>query len=105
MTPLAIEAWQLQGDGDLSRYLVLDLREAEAFRRGRLPDAASLPYGRFQAEALAYCAGRAPVLVVCAGGARSAEMAVWLRGRGVDAVYLVGGMAGWTGPLASGVNS
>jgi rhodanese-related sulfurtransferase len=105
LNPLAVEAWQLQGDGALERYLVVDLREPEAHRRAHLPGATCLPYGRFQAEALGVCAERGPVLVVCAGGARSAEMAVWLRGQGVAAAYLVGGMAGWTGALDSGVKS
>ena len=103
--PLAVEAWELQGGDALDRYLVVDLREADAFARAHLPGAICLPYARFQAEAPATCAGRARVLVLCAGGARSAEMAVWLRGHGFRAVYLVGGMAGWTGALASGVSS
>ena len=42
---------------------------------------------------------RGLVLVVDPGGARAAEMAVWLRRHGIDASYLVGGYAQWTGPL------
>ena len=34
---------------------------------------------------------RGHVLVVDPGGARAAEMAVWLRRHGIDASYLVGG--------------
>lgn len=39
------------------------------------------------------------VLVVDPAGARAAEMATWLRARGVEAGYLEGGYAAWTGPL------
>jgi rhodanese-related sulfurtransferase len=98
---LAIEAWELTAVEPPPR--ILDLREPPLFARAHLPGARNLPYGRFQAEALPACGpGAAPVVVVCAGGARSAEMAVWLRARGVAARYLVGGMAAWTGPLAQG---
>ena len=36
------------------------------------------------------------------GGARAAEMAVWLRRHGIDASYLVGGYSQWTGSLDRG---
>jgi rhodanese-related sulfurtransferase len=39
------------------------------------------------------------VLLVDEGGARAAEMAVWLRARGVNARYLVGGMSTWRGAV------
>ena len=39
------------------------------------------------------------MLVIDPGGARAAEMAVWLRRHDIQASYLVGGYAQWTGPL------
>ena len=41
----------------------------------------------------------ASILLVDEGGARAAEMAVWLSARGRQAHYLVGGLAAWRGPL------
>jgi len=43
--------------------------------------------------------GSTLILLVDEGGARAAEMAVWLRARGQPACYLVGGMSAWRGPL------
>jgi rhodanese-related sulfurtransferase len=42
------------------------------------------------------------VVLLDGGGARAAELALWLRQIGYDAGYLVGGMARWMGDLATG---
>jgi rhodanese-related sulfurtransferase len=102
--PLAVHAWQLEL-GLLRPAWLLDLRPAESFARGHLRGARNLPYEQLQADALALI-GPPPhaddaVLLIDAAGARAAEMAVWLRSRGVPARYLEGGMASWTGPLAA----
>jgi rhodanese-related sulfurtransferase len=81
--PLAVQAWQVVC-GEVSPDTVLDIREPEAFSRAHIPGA--LDPAR-------------TVLVVDPGGARAAEMAVWLRGAGFEAGFLEGGMAGWTGDL------
>jgi len=99
--PFDVPAWALLC-GEVTVDLVLDLREPEAFARGLLVGAQNLPYGRFQAEALAAVPAGARVLVVDPGGARAAELALWLRGNGVSAGFLEGGLAAWTGPLARG---
>jgi len=89
-------------DGEHAPDLVLDMRSAERFRRGHIAGAINLPYERFQSEAEARSAGVGWVLVVDPGGARAAEMAVWLRGRGIQAAFLQGGMSAWVGPLEKG---
>jgi len=96
--PLEVEPWQLEV-GDYAPDLILDLREPEAFSRGHLVGAQNLPYRELQGDPPP-AAGR--VLLVCPAGARAAEMAVWLRRRGVDASSLAGGYAAWTGPLEAG---
>lgn len=96
--PLAVQGWQLQC-GEVQPDCILDLRQPDFFRRGHLPGARNLPYERFQAEALHAVQGARAVLVVDPGGARAAEMATWLRARGVPAAFLEGGLAAWTGAL------
>ncbi len=93
--PFSVFGWQLLC-GELTPQRVLDIRQPDRFARGHLPGAENLPYERLQAEALPLSGS---VLLVDAEGARAAEMATWLRARGVDAGYLEGGMAEWTGPL------
>ena len=58
-----------------------------------------IPYEQLQLRGIDELSARGHVLVVDPGGARAAEMAVWLRRHGVDASYLIGGYAQWTGSL------
>ena len=77
----------------------MDLRGADRFARGHLEGAINLTYNEFQEEAPRRLDPARSVLVVDPAGARAAEMATWLRARGYQAGYLVGGMAAWLGPL------
>ncbi len=98
MIPLAVQAWQVVC-GEVSPDTVLDIREPEAFSRAHIPGAVNIPYGALQARGPTELDPARTVLVVDPGGARAAEMAVWLRGAGFEAGFLEGGMAGWTGDL------
>ena len=98
MAELGVEGWQLQC-GEVVPDCVLDLRTEAQFSRGRLETAQNLPYNRFQAEAEGLTEDGVMILLVDEGGARAAEMVVWLCARGRQAHYLVGGLAGWRGPL------
>jgi rhodanese-related sulfurtransferase len=99
--PFEVPPWAL-ACGEATFDLILDLREPDAFTRGHLAGARNLPYGRFQAEAPGLVPEGATVLVVDPGGARAAELALWLRGRGIPAAFLGGGLSAWTGPLVRG---
>ena len=98
MAELGVEGWQLQC-GEVHPDRVLDLRTEEQFARGRLMNAQNVPYNRFQAEALGLTEANTMILLVDEGGARAAEMAVWLCARDRQAHYLVGGLAAWRGRL------
>ncbi len=100
MLPFSIEGWQIQAEEILPQHIV-DIRPEEGFRRARLEGALSLPYTDCQDRAEATLPRGESVLVVDAGGARAAEMALWLRARGYDAGFLKGGMAAWSGDLES----
>lgn len=98
MDDLELHTWEL-APGMEEPPCIFDLRTAEQFRRGRVPGSVHLSYNQFQAEAPAMATGMEWVLLVDEGGARAAEMAVWLRARGVNARYLVGGMSTWRGAV------
>ena len=98
LTALGLETWELASEIVVPEVIV-DIRTAEQFRRAHLRGAINLTYNDFQLKVLKTIKVTESVLLVDAGGARAAEMAVWLRGNGVEAQYLVGGMAAWRGPL------
>lgn len=99
MIPLAIQPWQIIC-GEVTPEQILDIRQPDLFARAHIPGAVNVPYGEVQDRGPAALALDQTVLVVDPGGARAAEMAVWLRGQGFAAAYLEGGMAAWTGDLA-----
>lgn len=98
MIPLAIEPWQVVC-GEVTPDQVLDIRQPDQYGRAHIPGAINVPYGEVQDRGPAALDAARSVLVVDPGGARAAEMAVWLRGQGFQASYLEGGMAAWTGDL------
>lgn len=98
--PLGVHAWQVLTELPFSQ--VLDLREADRFARGHIPGALLVPYREVQVRAVELVDPAQPVLLVDPGGARAAEMAVFLRGLGLEASYLEGGLACWPGPWESG---
>ena len=96
MVELEVQGWQLEID-EVKVDQIIDLRTSDRFGRGHMPGAINVPYTRFQIDILSLLQQGSVVLVVDAGGARAAEMAVWLRARGFSACYLAGGMVGWMG--------
>ncbi len=77
----------------LDEVVVLDVREADEYEQGALPGAVHIPRGflEFQVEGRLPDKER-PVVVYCAGGARSALAAKTLQDLGYrDVVSLVGG--------------
>ena len=97
-SPIDIAGWQLQC-GEFTPDVVVDLRQPDAFSRARLHGAINIPYEQLQARGPAELEPGQQILLVDPGGARAAEMAVWLRRHGLAAHYLVGGYANWTGEL------
>ena len=72
------------------RMLLLDVREADEAERRRIPGAEMLPVGRIDAGEGP--GSDVPVVVYCEQDPRSRRAVAALRARGVDAVYLVGGI-------------
>lgn len=78
-------------------FVLLDVRSPEAFARGHVDGAVSLPLPAISAEALAACPADALLVTYCAGphcnGADKAALRVARLGRRVK--KMLGGVTGW----------
>lgn len=84
--------------------VVLDVRQLDEFLEVHVPDALFIPMAEVPARA-AEVPSDQTVYVICHSGGRSAKVAQWLRGQGVDAVNVAGGTLAWVEaghPTASG---
>ena len=72
---------------------VLDVREPEEWAAGHVEGALHIPLGLLPERAHEVPGGR--VLVVCKGGGRSAQAAMWLGQQGHETINLDGGMLEW----------
>ncbi len=81
----------------LGEFTVIDVRSPVEYATGHLPGAHNVPLDRLDeaVEALKTAAAHAPLLVVCASGARSAKGCAQLAGRGIEAATLEGGTNSW----------
>lgn len=98
-TPSAALAPPPEVDEPGQGAVILDVREADEVAAGMLPGARHLPLASLFGDldtASAELAG-SDVVVVCQVGARARRAAQALRGAGVDAVVLRGGMDGYRG--------
>lgn len=79
-------------------FVLVDVREPGEREVVTIPGAVPLPLAQVRADngdAIAKLADGIPALVYCKSGARSAEAVRLLRGRGVDAVDVSGGVLAW----------
>ncbi|MER5731442.1 rhodanese-like domain-containing protein [Streptomyces sp. NPDC002138] len=81
----------------LDELTVIDVRTPGEYAAGHLPGAHNIPLDRLSRAlpALSAAAGRRELLVVCAGGVRSAGAVGTLAGHGIAAATLTGGTAAW----------
>jgi rhodanese-related sulfurtransferase len=82
------------GSGPGSEPVVVDVREPEEYAQGHLPGAEPMPLMTVP-QRLHDLPTDKPIYLVCAVGARSAQAAMYLAARGVDAVNVDGGTAEW----------
>ncbi|MGH4017214.1 MAG: rhodanese-like domain-containing protein [Pseudonocardiaceae bacterium] len=77
--------------------VLLDVREDDEWVAGHAPDAVHVPMGQVpqRLEEIAAAFPDPPVPVVCRSGMRSAKVAAYLSGIGLDAVNIDGGMQSW----------
>jgi len=86
-----------QADQEQSRATFLDVREADEFDQGTIPGSVFIPRGFLELQVEGKIPDKStPVIVYCAGGARSAFAARDLAGLGyTDVVSMSGGFNQW----------
>lgn len=89
----ADEARELIGRGEVR---VVDIRPEDEFAAERMTNAVRADPDGVRAALEERDTGREAVLVVCADGARSAEVADELRSDGIEATSIDGGLGAWT---------
>jgi rhodanese-related sulfurtransferase len=75
--------------------LFVDVRETEEYEAGHVEGSVHLPIGEIRAR-WQELLGHEPVVVVCQIGQRSGLVADFLRGQGLDAHNLEGGLEAWS---------
>lgn len=81
------EEWVAESDG-----ILLDVREPKEWKLGTLPRALLIPMSELQAR-IEEIPKNKPILCICRSGARSQQVAAYLKFNGYEAVSnMVGGM-------------
>ena len=73
---------------------ILDVREDDEWAAGHIAGSTHLPMSEIVMR-VGEVPATDPLLVVCRVGARSEQVAAWLRGQGRDAHNLAGGLVSW----------
>jgi rhodanese-related sulfurtransferase len=79
---------------DETGAFLLDVREDVEWQSGHAPEAVHIPMYDVP-QRLAELPTDATIAVICHVGARSAQVAHWLRAQGYDAHNVDGGMEAW----------
>lgn len=83
--------------------LLLDVRTAEEYAAGHIPDSVLLPYDQLKARADELPADKTtPIIVYCRSGNRSAVAAGTLAGLGYTEIYDLGGIQDWPYDIVKG---
>jgi rhodanese-related sulfurtransferase len=76
--------------------LLLDVREPWEYQTASLPNSLLMPMGEVTSRAHTELDPDAPIVVICHHGARSLNVAIWLRDQGfTNAQSLAGGIDAW----------
>jgi rhodanese-related sulfurtransferase len=93
ITPEAFAQQRQQSD----KPLLLDVREPWEFQTASLPNSLLMPMGEVASRAHTELDPDAPIVVMCHHGARSLNVAMWLRDQGFpNAQSLAGGIDAWS---------
>jgi rhodanese-related sulfurtransferase len=77
--------------------LLLDVREPWEFQTASLPNSLLMPMGEVSSRAHTELDPDEPIVVLCHHGARSLNVALWLRNQGFEhAQSLAGGIDAWS---------
>ena len=93
---ITVEGYKkLQGTADAP--VLLDVREPWEIATASLPGSINIPMGEIPSRAHTELDPDAPIVVMCHHGARSLNVAMWLRNQGFEqAQSLAGGIDQWS---------
>lgn len=80
--------------------ILLDVREANEFAQGRIPNSVNVPLSAFNRVTEVAPTADIPLFVYCTAGVRSEYAAQMLANAGYLDVTDIGGIVSYTGPLA-----
>ena len=94
---LDMEAGQLRAEIDAGgEYLIVDVREPAETLHGIVPSAWLIPMGQVFERITEFREQEKPIVIYCASGNRSRQVAQALRDRGLERTFnLKGGMQAW----------
>lgn len=81
------------------KFTLVDIREADTFKKGHIPNAINIPFSKFQ-ERYKELEPKAKIVLICYSGGTSQSAAQFLLEKGYTNVSSVtGGMEAWRGVL------
>ena len=81
-------------------YIILDVRTAEEFAQGRIPEAVNIPVETIGNEEITALPDKGQlILIYCRSGNRSKTAAAKLAGNGYTNIVEFGGINSWTGEV------
>jgi len=90
-----IDISSYQAQFSVAPHRLIDVREADEYLGGHLPQAVNIPLSAFQ-ERVREIGSDLPIVLVCASGSRSAMAAEYMASLGYKNLYnLAGGTLGW----------
>ena len=93
----ALEMMQAQTD-----HLILDVRTAEEYRSGHIPDAVNIPNETIGSSAIPNLPNKDQrIFVYCRSGNRSKQAAGKLAKLGYTNVFEIGGISAWPGKIVT----
>lgn len=102
MSPLELKRLQDAGE----KFVVIDVREPREVAVARFPDSKLIPMQTVPAQLanIQMLAQETPIAIVCHHGVRSMNVAMWLRGQGIENCFSVaGGIDRWSQEIDPGV--
>jgi len=87
------------------KIVLVDVREPEEIQQAHIAGAEVIPMGAVpgQLQRIEALGDEANIIVVCHHGVRSLQVAHWLRGQGVEAQSMSGGIDRWSREIDASV--